>query len=81
MYEGTTGSHHLPIDADIITTDGDKIGNVKEVRGSFFKVNAAGQPDYWLPVTCVASSAGTAVMLNFHKDHLGDFKTNEPLAA
>lgn len=78
---GTTFTHDLPVDAEIFTTDGDKIGEVKEVRGSYFKVNAAMQPDYWLPMSTVTSSTGGRVMLNFHKDRLGDYKESEPRAA
>jgi len=78
---GTTGYSNVPTDADVFTSEGDKIGQVKEVRGSSFKVNAAMQPDYWLPTSTVASSSGNRVTLTFDKDRLGDYKSDEPLAA
>ena len=81
LEHGTGFGHDLVIGSEIFTTDGDKIGEVKEVRGSFFKVNAAMQPDYWLPMSTVSSTSGGRVMLNFHKDRLGDYKTEEPRAA
>jgi hypothetical protein len=77
----TTGFHDLPVGAEVFTSDGDKIGEVKEARQASFKVNAAMQPDYWLPVNTIASAAGTRVTLTFHKDRLGDYKRDEPLAA
>jgi hypothetical protein len=54
---------------------------VREVRGRSFKVNAAMDPDYWLPIHCVSSVTGNRVFLSFPKDRLGDYKTDEPLAA
>jgi hypothetical protein len=78
-----TGLTHddLPIDAEICTSDGDKIGTVREVHDDFFKVDAAMQPDYWLPMHCISSVSGNRVFLTFHKDHLGEYKTDNPLAA
>lgn len=81
-FEPRTGyTHDLAIGSEIFTSDGDKIGEVAEVRGNFLKVNAAMQPDYWLPTSTVSSSSAGRVMLSFHKDHLGDYKTPEPRAA
>ncbi len=61
------------------TLDGDKIGEVKEVRGDYFKVDASMQPDYWLSCECIRGGAvaGEKVMLNFDKDKLGDMKVDE----
>ena len=77
----TTGFQDLPAGAEVYTSDGDKIGEVKEVRQGSFKVNAAMQPDYWLPIHTAASAAGNRVTLSFDKDRLGDYKSDEPLAA
>ena len=63
---------------DIYTSDGDKIGQVGEIHGTFFKVDAAMMPDYWLRTDCVLSSSGTGVRLNFSKDQLGDYKVDKP---
>jgi hypothetical protein len=81
-YErGTTGSQDLQTGAEVFTTDGDKIGEINEVRQGSFKVNAAMQPDYWLSIHTVATAAGNRVTLSFHKDRLGEYKSSEPLAA
>jgi hypothetical protein len=60
--------------AEVLTADGDKLGTVKEVSGSCFKVDAPMRPDYWLGTDTVASSTGGTVRLNLNKDHLGEAK-------
>lgn len=76
MERGTF--HNLTPGAEVYTNDGDKLGEVKEVRGGFFKVEASMQPDYWLSTSHVKSVTGTRVEMNFVKDHLGDYKTDGP---
>jgi Uncharacterized protein conserved in bacteria (DUF2171) len=78
---GTTGFQDIPVGAEVFTSDGDKLGDVKEVQQGSFNVNAAMQPDYWLPTSTVASTAVNRVTLNFPKDRLDDYKRNEPLVA
>jgi hypothetical protein len=71
----------IPIGAEVFTRDSEKLGEVREVRGSHFKVDAALQPDYWLPQTTIASTAGNVITLTFTKDSLDAFKQSEPRAA
>ena len=78
---GTADFRDLPTGAEVHTADGDKIGEVREFRQGSFKVSAAMQPDYWLPTRTVASILGDRVTLNFDKDRLGDYKSDQPLAA
>jgi hypothetical protein len=66
------------IGARVFTTDGDELGKVKEVVGGAFKVDAAMQPDYWLPSDCVSSTTTSEVRLNITKDRLGDAKVEAP---
>jgi hypothetical protein len=73
--------HDLPIGGDLFTTDGDHLGVVREIHGRHFKVDAPMQPDYWLPLDCVDSVTGRRILLNFPKNRLGDYKTDNPLAA
>lgn len=69
---------HISPGTDIYTADNDKIGQVKEVRGGYFKVDAMGQPDYWLETACCASGyTGGEVHLVFTKDKLGEHKIDE----
>jgi len=63
---------------EVYTSDGDKLGEVKEIRGPYFKVDAAGQPDYWLETECCAAGySGGDVRLVFPKDKLGDHKVDD----
>jgi hypothetical protein len=62
----------------VFTPDGDQIGEVKEVRGRFFKVDAPMQPDYWLTTDCIRSAVGGRVLLAVDKEHLDDFKLSAP---
>ena len=78
---GSSSVYDFPDGTEVFTSDGDKLGEVREVRGGSFKVNAAMQPDYWLPTSAIASSAGNRVTLSFTKDRLGDYKSDAPLAA
>ena len=71
----------VPLESEVFTSDDDKIGEVKEVRGRAFKVSAAMQPDYWLPLDAVSTCNSRRVTLTFDKDHLGDYKMDEPRAA
>jgi rRNA processing protein Gar1 len=73
----TMASGDVPaVGAEVLTADGDKLGTVKEVSGTCFKVNAPMRPDYWLGVDTIgsASSTGGAVHLNITKDRLGEAK-------
>ena len=53
-------------------SDDDKIGEVSEIRGDKFKVNAAMMPDYWLSLDDVATVDADGVRMSFTKDELGD---------
>jgi len=71
----TMASGGVPaVGAEVTTADGDKLGTVKEVIGSCFKVDAPMRPDYWLGTDTVASSAAGAVRLTLTKDGLGEAK-------
>ena len=65
------------IGSKVHTADGDKLGEVKEIRGSHFKVNASMQPDYWLDTTCIAGVDGGHVRLAFAKDRLDEYKRTD----
>ena len=74
-------TREIVIGAPVYTRDNEKLGEVKEVRGGAFKVAADMQPDYWLPTTCLSTlSTGTTerLMVDTTKDHIGDFKIDEP---
>lgn len=76
---GTEGL--LMLGSPVFTHDGGELGNVKEIRGRFFKINAPGAADYWLTTGCVAAAAADQVIVGVDKDALGDFKTALPDSA
>lgn len=71
----TMASSELSVGADVYTSDGGKLGKVKEVRGAYFKVDAPMHPDYWLGTDCVTSGleAGRVTVV-FDKNHVDDYK-------
>jgi hypothetical protein len=66
------------VGAEVYTADGDKLGKVKDVAGTCFKVDAPMRPDYWLAADCVTSSSAGEVRLNVTKDSLGSAKVEGP---
>lgn len=62
----------------VYTADGDQIGEVKEVRGESFKIDAPMRPDYWLRRDCVLSFSIERVTLSCGKDKLDDYKVAAP---
>jgi hypothetical protein len=68
MYE------NLMVGTEVMTSDGEKLGEVKEVHNGAFKVAAKLQPDYWLNTTCVISVQGHTATVSFAKDDLSDYK-------
>lgn len=63
---------------EVYTTDGDRLGTVKEVQGAYFKVDAPMKPDYWLAADCVRGGMGGRVDLAFPKHDLGKYKRDMP---
>lgn len=43
-----TMAHDLRAGMAVYTMDNERLGEVKEVRGAYFKVDASMEPDYWL---------------------------------
>ena len=68
----------MRIGCPVYTSDGDKLGTVKDLAGDTFKLDVSGQPDYWLRSTDVLNAAVDRITMRFNKDHLGDYKTEQP---
>jgi hypothetical protein len=71
----------LTVGSAVFTSDGEKIGEVKEVSGDLFKVDVSMRPDYWVSCNNVASATSSGVTLSFGKDQLGDYKADAPAAS
>ena len=70
----------ISVGAEVFTSEGDKLGDIAEVRGSAFRVDVSMMPDYWLPVSCVTTADATSVQLECTKDEVGDHKIDAPAA-
>ncbi len=66
----------------VLTSDGEELGTVKEVRGAFFKVDAPMARDYWLACEIVSADlplGGVRVM--FTRPELDEHRLGEPATA
>jgi hypothetical protein len=82
MHEpAKTDFHVISMGSEVFTTDGERLGEVEEVRVGSFKLTAAVQPDYWLPTTSVASVMGRRITLAFAFNRLDHYRSSLPLAA
>jgi hypothetical protein len=78
--DATTGAAPvLAMGCPVYTADGDKLGTVKEIRGSAFKVDAPMHPDYWLSTGSIRLAGSDRIDLAFPKDRLGDYKLDSPV--
>jgi hypothetical protein len=68
----------LPIDCLVFSADGQKLGQIREVREPYFKVYAPMAFDYWLSRDCVASASTEGIVLAVERDRLDDIKLEEP---
>ena len=71
----------IKVGQPIYTRDGEKIGDVKEVRDEYIKVDAALQPDYWLRRDLVLSYTTERVTMTFDKADLPGQKVEPPREA
>jgi hypothetical protein len=70
-------AYEFVVGTPVWTSDQHHLGEIKEISGRYFKVDAAMQPDYWLPGACVRSSTPTEVVLAVPEDAVGDQKVEE----
>lgn len=59
---------------EVVTSDGDKVGTVKEVQGGYFKVDVRMHADFWLQRQFVASNDNGIITMNFPKEDLDNYK-------
>jgi hypothetical protein len=58
----------------VVTADTVYLGNVKEISGACFKIDAPFEPDYWLAFDCIADNDGAEIRLRFSQQGLDDMK-------
>ena len=69
-----------PIGTPVFSRDGEQLGTVKEFRGTAIKLDVTGQPDYWLPTSCLTEGSARRVMVASTKGQIGDLTVDEPKA-
>ena len=62
----------------VYSADHQLLGTVKELRGGFFKVNAAHAHDYWLSDEDVALASGNQVILSCTAEEAAGRRRTEP---
>jgi len=67
-YSGPT------VGSPVLTADSDQLGTAKTVGDRSFDVNAPMKPDYWLPVSAIASIGADGGRLSFNKPQLDRFR-------
>jgi hypothetical protein len=60
--------------AEVFTSDGKKLGTVKEVSSDQFKIDAPMKPDYWLDCNTIETCTTQAVTINLPSDAVDDVK-------
>jgi hypothetical protein len=58
----------------VYTSDGAKLGKVKDLELNAVEVENPSQPDYWLPMSCVVAVRDGGLRLGFAKRSLDEFK-------
>ena len=74
----TTGRGDIQVGAPVFAQDGTQLGEVKEVRGRYFKVDAPMQKDYWLSMDAVSSATSGQITLAVDSGRLDDYKASDP---
>lgn len=54
----------------VFAADDAAVGYVKEVRGAYFKVDAPGRPDFWLPCADLARATPHQYILRYGRAEL-----------
>jgi len=70
-------NYDFTIGARVITADGQDVGEVKDIVGYYFKVDASMAPDYWLPASLITSFDQESVTLGADREALGGYEVDE----
>lgn len=65
------------VGAPVVTSDGERLGEVKELRGPYFKVAAPRRPDYWLQQSFTQRDAKGQVVTGFTREELSAYEVKD----
>jgi len=75
----TMNDSMMPIQgATVMTSDGERLGTVKEIVGDCFKVDAPMAPDYWLASDTIATMTRDDIRLRIRRDDINEVKMGMP---
>lgn len=76
----SNGEEHFELQAGmpVVTSDGEGLGTIKEIRTDRFKVDAPMSLDYWLDRETVAGMTADGYIVNFERDRLDEMKRSDP---
>jgi len=72
-------AERVTVGASVVTSDGERLGEVKELRGPYFKVAAPWRPDFWLQQSFTQRDAKGQVVTGFTKDELNAYEVKDIL--
>ncbi|MGE3074735.1 MAG: hypothetical protein AB7N24_01290 [Dehalococcoidia bacterium] len=66
------------IGAPVFTSEGEPFGTVKEIHGSYFKIDVPMAMDFWLKRDFIAEAKPDRVSLTLHRDEIHDHRLAGP---
>ena len=70
-------NERVTVGAPVVTSDGERLGQVKELRGPYFKIEAPWRFDYWLQQSFTHRDAKGQVVTEFTRDELGAYEVKD----
>jgi hypothetical protein len=70
--------HHAEPGLAVISGDGKRLGKVKEVSGSYFKVDAPWHRDYWLSAELILDEDNRSLFLQVPGNEIADHRMAGP---
>ncbi len=70
----TMDTFDFVVGARVRTADGEDLGEVKELVGRYFKVDAPMAPDFWLPQVVLKAASESELLLTINRDEVGGYE-------
>jgi hypothetical protein len=78
MTAQDSGFSDMELDWPVFASDGNKLGEVKDIQGGYFKIAAPRQQHFWLRTSDISSTSSDRVVMQFDTRHLRGHKTDDP---
>jgi hypothetical protein len=70
-------NERVTVGAPVVTNDGERLGEVKELQGRYFKVAAPWRSDYWLQQSFTRRDARGQVVTEFNRRDLRAYEVKD----